>query len=34
MAYANHAKCCDCVANHRKKGNLPVCLRPKAGEKK
>lgn len=27
---ANHAKCCDCVANHRKNNNLPVCLRPKA----
>ena len=23
----NHRKCCDCVANHREKGNLPVCLR-------
>ncbi|MBT6604291.1 hypothetical protein HOB36_04295 [Candidatus Bathyarchaeota archaeon] len=20
--------CCDCVANHRKNGNLPACLRP------
>lgn len=22
----NHGRCCDCVANHRAKGNLPVCL--------
>jgi hypothetical protein len=27
---ANHAHCCVCVKNHRDKGNLPICLRPKA----
>jgi hypothetical protein len=26
---ANHAKCCDCVARHVEKGDLPFCLRPK-----
>jgi hypothetical protein len=31
---ANHSQCCVCVANHRKAGNLPVCLRPKPEEKK
>jgi len=25
----NYGKCCTCVANHRERGNLPVCLRPK-----
>jgi len=30
---ANHAKCCDCVANHRKAGNVPLCLRPKTEKK-
>jgi hypothetical protein len=30
---ANHAKCCACVSNHREKGNLPVCLRPKTDKK-
>lgn len=24
----NHGKCCDCVANHKAKGQLPFCLRP------
>ena len=24
---ANKGYCCDCVARHRAKGNLPVCLR-------
>ena len=24
----NHMRCCACVINHRKNGNLPVCLRP------
>lgn len=24
----NKGKCCACVANHVKRGNLPVCLRP------
>ncbi len=23
----NHGKCCDCVANHQKMGNLPMCMR-------
>lgn len=22
-----HGKCCECVANHAGKGNLPACLR-------
>ena len=22
-----HGRCCECVANHKKQGNLPVCLR-------
>ena len=30
----NHSKCCDCVANHISKGNLPVCLRPKTEDNK
>ena len=30
---ANYAKCCDCVANHAKKGNFPACLRPKPEKK-
>jgi hypothetical protein len=30
VSCANHAKCCECVKNHRERGNLPVCLRPKA----
>jgi len=25
----NKGLCCDCVAYHRSKGNLPNCLRPK-----
>ena len=29
----NYAKCCDCVKNHRGKGNLPYCLRPENKEK-
>lgn len=24
---ARNGVCCECVAYHRKKGNLPVCLR-------
>ncbi len=24
---ANHGICCECVANHRQKGNYPACLR-------
>ena len=28
----NHAKCCACVAAHRTRGNLPVCLRQKVDE--
>jgi len=24
----NHGKCCDCVAVHKGRGNLPFCLRP------
>ena len=28
----NYKQCCDCVANHRSKGNLPVCLRPAPAE--
>jgi len=23
----NHSKCCECVARHIERGNLPVCLR-------
>ena len=23
---ANHGKCCDCVANHRAQGNVPMCF--------
>ena len=23
-----YKKCCECVKNHRDKGNLPRCLRP------
>jgi hypothetical protein len=30
---ANHAKCCVCVANHRKNGNVPLCMRPKTDAK-
>ncbi len=26
-ACARHGKCCECVAQHRKSGNLPACLR-------
>ena len=25
---ARYKKCCECVKNHREKGNLPRCLRP------
>jgi hypothetical protein len=32
LSCANHAKCCDCVANHRGGHNLPACLRPKEQE--
>jgi len=24
----NHRICCKCVASHKERGNLPVCLRP------
>ena len=24
---ANHGVCCQCVANHKAKGQLPACLR-------
>ncbi len=24
---ARHGKCCECVANHKDRGNLPHCLR-------
>ncbi|MDR2579512.1 MAG: hypothetical protein LBC85_00770 [Fibromonadaceae bacterium] len=23
----NHGFCCECVANHRQRGDLPLCLR-------
>lgn len=26
----NHGKCCACVAHHRQRDNLPVCLRKKS----
>ena len=29
-ACSNHGKCCDCVANHKKRGSLPLCMRPAA----
>ena len=27
-------KCCDCVANHIRRGDSPACLRSKEAEKK
>jgi len=27
----NHSVCCNCVLNHKEKGNLPFCLRPPEG---
>ena len=24
---AHHGKCCDCIANHKKGGSLPLCMR-------
>lgn len=29
----NHGKCCDCVANHKSRGSLPLCMRD-LGEQK
>ena len=29
----NYKRCCDCVAAHIARGNLPFCLRPKTEEK-
>ena len=29
---AHHGKCCDCVANHKKGGSLPLCMREPAQE--
>ena len=27
-ACSRHGRCCECVANHREKGQLPGCLMP------
>ncbi len=32
-ACAHHGKCCDCIANHKKGGSLPLCMRESKQDK-